>query len=96
MAGATPRDAGLTSGLVNTTAQVGGAFGLAILAALAAARTHASLATHATANDALAAGFHLAFGTAAGCLAVAALVAATVLRSAALDDGKTVPHTVAA
>jgi EmrB/QacA subfamily drug resistance transporter len=96
MAGATPRDAGLTSGLVNTTAQVGGAFGLAILAALAAARTHASLATHATANDALAAGFHLAFGTAAGCLAVAALVAATVLRSAALDDAETVPHTVAA
>lgn len=51
---------------------------------------------YAPANDVLAAGFHLAFGTAAGCLAVVALVAATVLRSAALDDAEAVPHTVAA
>lgn len=81
MSSATPSDAGLISGLINTTAQVGGAFGLAVLATLSAARTHDVLASGATSAVALAAGYHLAFAIGAGCLVVALIVAATVLES---------------
>jgi len=71
MSTATKRDSGLISGLVQTTAQVGGAFGLAILATVAAVT-----------ND------RIAFGIAAGCLALAAVFAETVLQSPAADvDG---------
>ncbi len=86
MSSATASDSGLTSGLINTTAQAGGAFGLAILATLAAARTHDLLAAGARNEAALAGGYHLAFGIGAACLTVAVVIAATVLQTPAVSE----------
>ncbi|GAA2979711.1 MFS transporter [Streptomyces lactacystinicus] len=80
MSGAGPQDAGTASGLFNTTQQVGGALGVAVLGTLASGRTAALAAAGHPAADALAGGFRLAFAVAAGLLAVALLLAATVLR----------------
>ena len=76
MSGATPSDSGLASGLVNTTVQVGGAIGLAVLATLATERTDGLLAEGEPAASALNAGFHLAYLLGAALIAVAVVVAA--------------------
>ncbi|MEV6320497.1 MFS transporter [Nocardia sp. NPDC051787] len=78
MSGVEPQEAGLASGLANTTMQVGGALGLAVLATLSASRSEHRLAQGISAPEALTSGFQLAFWIGAA-LVVAALVAAVVV-----------------
>jgi EmrB/QacA subfamily drug resistance transporter len=94
MSGATPRDAGLASGLVNTSTQVGGAVGLAVLATFAAQRTETLRAAGGTAAASLNGGYHVAYLIGAGLVAVAIVLAATVLRvpaSSATAEAATPP-----
>src|ERR671914_1430274 len=79
MSGATERDAGLASGLVNTTVQVSGAVGLAVLATLATERTEGLVADGEGAASALNAGYHVAYLIGAVLVGVAIVVAVTVL-----------------
>ena len=80
MSGATPSDSGLASGLVNTSVQVGGAVGLAVLATFATERTDALLADGEPAASALNSGYHLAYLIGAGLVLVAIAIAVSVLR----------------
>ncbi|MEU7801830.1 MFS transporter [Micromonospora arborensis] len=79
MAGATDADAGLASGLANTTQQIGGAVGLAALATLAATRSDGLRAAGWAETAALAGGYRTAFAVAAGLVLAALLVALTTL-----------------
>jgi EmrB/QacA subfamily drug resistance transporter len=80
MSGATQSNAGLASGLVNTTVQVGAAVGLAVLATLSATRSEALIANGESTAAALTGGYRLAFLIGAVLVVVAITVAATVLK----------------
>jgi fucose permease len=80
MSGADQSDSGLASGLVNTSLQVGGALGLAVLATLSTTRTENLLAHGEGQAAALTGGYHLAFVVAASLVAVSVVVATTVLQ----------------
>jgi hypothetical protein len=100
MSGATAQDAGLASGLVATTAQVGAAIGLAVLATLSASRTQQLADAGASAPAALLGGYHLGFWVAAGLVLLAVVIAVTVMRprrsAVAGTDQDVVPEPVAA
>jgi EmrB/QacA subfamily drug resistance transporter len=80
-----PGEAGLASGVVNTSFMMGGALGLAVLASLAASHTETLRASGDGPLAALAGGYHLAFLVGAVFAAAGAVLGATLLRTPAQD-----------
>src|SRR4051794_31300111 len=92
MSGATPEDAGLASGLVNTTAEVGGALGLAVLATLSATHSERAVKHGDAVASALTAGYHLAFLIGAVLVLAALAVALVVLEPQPRPQGGAAPN----
>jgi EmrB/QacA subfamily drug resistance transporter len=81
LAGVQPAEAGLASGLINMTQQIGGALGIAALSAVATSKTSDSLAAGSSKAVALTDGFQVAFYAGAGVALVGIIVALFVVRS---------------
>jgi EmrB/QacA subfamily drug resistance transporter len=79
MANVPPADAGMASGIVNTSLQLSGAIGVAVLGTVANSHTRTLLARGESELNALLGGYHLAFLVALACAGAAAVAAVLTL-----------------
>ncbi|HET8893305.1 MAG TPA: MFS transporter [Gaiellaceae bacterium] len=82
LAGVGPRDAGLASGLLNTSQQVGGAIGVAIASSVAVSHANHLLSIGRSPAAALTGGYALAFWVVAGISAAGIVAALALIREA--------------
>ncbi len=80
LAGVQPHEAGLASGLINTSQQIGGALGIAALSTIATSRSEDAVAGGASQASALVTGFHGAFVAGVIIAAIGIVAAATLIR----------------
>ena len=90
LAGVQPSEAGLASGLINTSQQIGGALGIAALSAIATSITTDGLATGDAPAVAMVDGFQAAFIAGAGVAVIGVLVALFVVRGRDLETAPAV------
>jgi EmrB/QacA subfamily drug resistance transporter len=86
LAGVEPAEAGLASGLINTSQQVGGALGIAILSTIATSQTSDAVARGTAYPDALVSGFTTAFFVGAIIAALGIVAALTLIRRDELEQ----------
>ena len=92
LAGVQPAEAGLASGLINTSQQIGGALGIAMLSTIATSQTADSIASGEILPEALVDGFSSAFLVGAAIAAAGVVAALTLIRSDEMESP--VPVTV--
>jgi EmrB/QacA subfamily drug resistance transporter len=85
LAGVEQNDAGLASGLINTSQQIGGALGIAVLSSVAVAHTTAAASSGARSAEALTTGFHAAFWVGAVFAAAGAVASVVLVRRDELE-----------
>ena len=85
LAGIEAKDAGLASGLINTSQQIGGALGIAVLSSVAVAHTTSAAKAGDSQAAALTTGFHAAFWVGAAIAAVGVVASAVLIRRDELE-----------